>query len=746
MTDLATTSSSGALQRRSDTTAALEKRLRTEKQLLLVPPAVTTTSVVAGTALHEQMMASLAVGGPEMLLVGLGGGVLASTVATGVGLFAMARTGTFEGLPPLKRILLGSAGSGAAMVLIGGHPLIVGGYYLAGLIGTWPWLRDRLRAVKGLRGRLAEETALEQSRTDSTLATTGKEDVVDGEIVTTAIPADLAVYVQRWADGVAKDNLAGSVLTLGRRLPDGRVSFVVQGGPGGIAEHAANAKREGIASSLKLALPHPTGGGGQTVVFDRGGDEITDQSQLRMQIINLASVAAAGSRVGEEIVSAPGNRYSVRIGGYIDDGAPAFWDLADHDGAYSGVGVAGTGMGKSSVSEQLGLRVLQFGWELGYCDPQQGASSPVLAAHAHFPALGMDAIEGFLCFLEDAADTRESWMAAHEGVGEIHPDLVAPCAPTGSHPDEDCPCGGVVPPPLVSILDECDQAFNALEAGTTRKLADRFGALAKRIRKLCMSMYAFTQIPDLKTFGGSELLRSNLPVRNLLAMHVSSNVSGTLIPGLPYSPKLLPKISGRGLMCGQASRQMQVVLDWLPRRSKSDVVAGPYAEDLFEAVTKRVAYVLDAMAAARHLKSSGPDAALRNRDDARARLRAKLNGQAAPRLVSTPPSPAPRPVMSWPAPVRTPSVMELEQMVAAPSGIVEQVLDAIRPLDAGVLLTVGELAKRLGRVADGADTTLVRVRAKDLSVELAKAGKVLPVQKRADGMSATVAEIRAALE
>lgn len=745
MTELATTGKPGTLQPHTTPVEALEKRLRTEKQLLLLPPAATTLTTVVDTALHNQMMASLAVGGPDMLLVGLGGGVITSTVVTGAALVTMACTGTMDALPTLKRVLIGAAGSGFALTLFGGHPLIVGGYYVVALAGTLPWFKNRFGAVRALRA----EVCAAREREDRRTLDEGYEapaDVVDGEIVTTTMPADLQGYVQRWVAGVAKDTLAGSELINGRSLPDGRVSFVVQGGPQGVQLQAVNALREKIASSLKLALPHPELGGGQTVVFDQpGGGVLADRSQLRMQIINLSSTTAAGGRVTAEVVSAPGNPYSVRIGGYIDDGTPTFWDLADHDGAYSGVVVAGTNMGKSSVSDQLGYRIRQFGWELAYLDPQRGASSQVLAQHADFPVLGVEHAESFLRFLEDAANTREEWIAAHPEVGVITPDLVAPCAPAGVNPDPGCPCGGVVPLPLFALIDECDQVFNALVAGSSTKLGERFGVLAKRIRKLCMGILACTQIPELKTFGGSELLRSNLPVRNLLAMHVSSNVSGTLIPGLPYSPKLLPKISGRGLMCGQASRQMETVLDWMPRRQKADLVCGPYAEDLFEALPHRPLYVLDVRSARSSLPAGGVDATARNRDDARARLAVRFTGQPLPLPAFVEVPAVAKPLVSWPVAVRTPSARELEAMLDAPGGVVGEVLAALEPVADDVWVTVGDLARMVGRVPEGADTALVRARARDLSAELAAAGRDLPVRRRADGMSATAAEIRAAL-
>jgi hypothetical protein len=358
-----------------------------------------------------------------------------------------------------------------------------------------------------------------------------------------------------------------------------------------------------------------------------------------------------------------------------------------------------------------------------------------------------------LRWLQEAADVRESWMGMH-GLGKITPWTTAPCLPDGERPDPDCPCGGEVPPPIQAFIEECDQVFKALLPGTSTKLGESYGELAKKIRKCGMGIVAITQNPELKTFGGSDLLRSNLPVRNLLAMHISSNIGGTLIPGLPYNPKLLPRISGRSLICGQESRVMEAALDWLPRREDSGRIPGPYAEDLFEATTKPRLYGPDQEAASRWLPNRDVDGAEASRHAARERFTRLLSGQIERRPVEVPDAlPLGESDMSWPEPVLArcapPTAAELDAMAAAASGrpvaagLAGTILSAIADEPEDGWLTFGDLARRIGRVPADADNAELRARARDLSAELAV--YAIPIRRRTEGMSATVADVRAAL-
>lgn len=721
--------------------ATVEQQLRQQHRLMLLPPLASTATVISGGWMHDRLMATLAAGGPEMLVIGLGGGIIAGVLSTGLATLYAARVGALDGLPHGPKLLGGSAAAGLALALFGDATLLVLGTYAGGMFSMSQWYRKRLAARKTLK---EQRLGLISAQPEPEPETPDVPEILDAEVV------EPDTIVTLWRQGATK-HLPGTDL-----VPLTSTSYIVQAGPAGVTLARANAAREDIASALHLTIASPTSGG-QDIVFDQPTDgTLTNRSQLRAQIIDLKLAAAAGKRVTAELEHAPGNPCAVRIGGYIDDASPYFWEFATSDGAWSGVVLGGTGMGKSSTGDQLGYKGKALGFEIAYLDPQRGASSPVLAQHAHYPALGEEFAVAFLEFLEDCADTRETWLAMHpEAGGTITWGMVAPCAANGVNPDPTCPCGGVVPPPLAALVEECDQVFNAVIRGTSTKLGDRFGSLAKRIRKLCMAIIGFTQLPELKTFGGSEMLRSNLPIRNFVAMYVGSNVSGTLIPGLPYSPKLLPQIQGRALACGHSTRTMQVSMDYLPRRAKAaDGVAGPYAEDLFEALPTTERYRPDLAAWQRLFPETGESVAVANRESARARFVAKTIGKAPEQsALATPAATAPASapavasrasVIQWPAPVVTwpRNETELRASLDAAADLVGRLFEAVEGMGPDEWITVSALAKRIGDVAEDASLGEVQAAGRQLGAVLAGAG--IALRKREAGMSVTAGALRAA--
>jgi hypothetical protein len=724
--------------------ASVEHQLRQQHRLMLLPPLASTSTVIGGGLMHDQMLASLAVGGPGMLLIGLGGGLAVGFFSTVAATLYAARARALDGLPDRGKLFGGSAAAGLALAAFGDVTLLVAGTYAGGLLGLGGWYRKRL----------ATRAELKKQRLALTSATPEPERAPVGEPAAEILDAELVepdTIVTLWRQGATK-HLSDTDL-----IPLTASSYIVQAGPAGVTLARANAVRAEIASALKLALASSTSGG-QEVVFDQPADgPLADQSQLRMQIIDLKHAAAAGQRVTAEVEHAPGNPCAVRIGGYIDDGSPYYWVLADGDGAHSGVILGGTGTGKSCVGDQLAYKAMRLGFEVAYHDPQRGASSPVLAQHAHYPALGEEYAAAYIEFLEDAADTREMWLAMHPAAGgTIRWGMTAPCAPDGDEPDPDCPCKGVVPPPMIAFFEECDQTFNATVPGSATKLGDRAGVLAKKVRKLCMELVGLTQLPELKTFGGSEMLRSNLP-KNFVAMHVSSNVSGTLIPGLPYSPKLLPKTKGRALACGEYARTMQVTMDYLPRRAKAmDGVEGPYAEDLFEALPATERYRPDLLAWQRLFPVDGENAAEANRDAARARFLAKASGAAPAEAVASrtaastatvtgAPAASAASILQWPEPVVTwqpADETELREALDSAADLVGRLYAAVEDMGDDEWVTCGALAKRIDLVAEDAPLSEVQAAGREVGRLLTAAG-IAPT-KREPGMSVTAGALRAA--
>jgi hypothetical protein len=223
---------------------------------------------------------------------------------------------------------------------------------------------------------------------------------------------------------------------------------------------------------------------------------------------------------------------------------------------------------------------------------------------------------------------------------------------------------------------------------------------------------------------------------------------------LPYNPKLIPAVTGRALPCGPSARVMECVLDWLPRREKArSGVPGPYAEDLYDALPPVVVHPADA-AAAEHWFPQTADSLSLAREQARSAVAAILAGHRPPpetaHQVAAPIGDAD---ISWAEPVTArvapPTAAELEAMLVATTGaagatdVVGKILAAITDDPGDAWLTFGDLARRIGRVPADADNAELRARARDLSAELAV--YAIPIRRRTEGMSATVAEVRAAL-
>lgn len=732
------------------TQAAMYQHLRTETRLAFVPACTAVASGGVDLWLHELMIQALhtnPLAAPLLMAVG----AVWNGSSTLIAAWVLARKGAADGLV-VKHVGWGSVVSGALLTLLGtAWPVADLAYPVVATIGMWPWHKNRRQVRKALRKALiSAEQGEAAPQVEATPETVPAIEVPEPAAPSPAVVmGELVDLVGRWKRGVAVSTVTGSSL-INPRVVDGRPVFTVDGGDKGIVLAEVNGKRELIAAALRLKLPDSDGKGGQDVVFDQPGGIGLDRGQLRLQIVDTDSVAARAQRVTDDMteVSPAGNPYAVRLGSYIDDGSPVYHTLADEQGVWSGVIVAGTGMGKSSLVDALMYRARRRGFHTLFLDPQRGASSPIQARYSTWPCLGVDMAVPALRFLEEAADYRNNWLALHPAVSQILPGMTAPCVAGGEDPDPDCPCGGVVPPPILAIVEECDQVFKALLPKSSVKLGEPYGVLAKIFRKLGMGIIAVTQLPDIGTFGGSDMLRSNLPIRNLLAMHVSSNTGGTLIPGLPYNPKLIPAVTGRALPCGPSARVMECVLDWLPRREKArSGVPGPYAEDLYDALPPLAVHPAD-QAAAGHWFPQATDTLSLAREQARSAVAAILAGQRpAPDTGHRVSAPMGDAGLSWAEPVTArvapPTAAELHAMVNGVTTLADEVLTAVADLADEQWLTVGALAARMGRVAEDAGTQERARVAGVLGGELAAAR--ITTTRRADGKSVRVADLRNAL-
>ncbi|TKG61558.1 TrmB family transcriptional regulator [Prauserella endophytica] len=379
-------------------------------------------------------------------------------------------------------------------------------------------------------------------------------------------------YVARWNThiGCTGGVLEGSTLA-GMHTTDLGVEGIVNLRPAKHTLQAALGAVPQVRSGLYLSADDGEDDPGEEVLFDqpgRSGGTRLSANQLRIQIVAKSPVKK--SPFFERPLYADGQPGTALIGLYADGRGHAPWILYDNDGVWSGFICAGTGGGKSSLMDVLAVSVRGTGvMNTMFLDPQGGASSPTLVKNCSILALGEAQIVPALRALESIASARETYLNAH-GLPALVPGKPVECPPG-------CPCGGVVPPGLMVFIDECDQVFDRKEdlGGTVVTLGDRFGTLAKRIRKLGVGFICASQYSGLKVFGNSELLRSNIATKNLAAFRTTSNQGGKLIPGLPVDPKTLPRRAGYGIVAGEDTRTAPMRALWAPRRGKDEHVNPP---------------------------------------------------------------------------------------------------------------------------------------------------------------------------
>lgn len=663
----------------------LRRELSAETRMSLLPLAVATATGGVDLWQHAAMVTAVHGHNVTSVLIHWSVGTGCAVVLTAGATWILADRDALEGLPgqartassgPVQRpdptvkpLILGALGAGGAFTLLGAIPITITASVVVFLAATARWTWRRLQVRRAVRKEWRDALAAAEGRAQ--LDGPPPLELAPGDPIPAAAAGmssptlEMTTLMERWDSGV-NQYAPNTKLIDPQRRDDGTMSFIVdRTDDGGVSLSIIARLRNEIAGALHLELPDVDGGGGQDVVFDQPPGLGLHRGQVRMQIIRgLPAIAAtsAGARVPEIPVHRPDNPYSVEIGSYIDDHSSAWWTLADHDGAKSGLIIATSTLGKTYLKEQLVLRARQLGFQILYIDPTE-ASSPVIARNADWRFLGLDECYAGYLLAEELARIRQRWMRWHK-LGAITPSTVAPCLSGGDQPDPECPCGGIVPPPVLMIVDECDQVFNAAQPGQpASKMGPLWGVVVKRIRKLMMEMIADSQIPEQGVFGQSEMLRSN-STANFYAGHVASTQNSNLIPGLPYAPVHIPRVPGRGLLCGEGSRNMEITLRWAPRRSqdlpKVGAAGGPFIEDLFATVPRLDVYEPDRLAAARIVpQAASPEAVAESRDMQRAAFVATMTGQIAE---TAPPSiPAVAPDDAQRAVTAKPAAAELEE-------------------------------------------------------------------------------------
>lgn len=205
------------------------------------------------------------------------------------------------------------------------------------------------------------------------------------------------------------------------------------------------------------------------------------------------------------------------LGPHADGTGEAGYQLYTPGSMWSGVVIAGSGMGKSRLLENIACSTMSRGdTVVWFLDPHNGASSPALRDHADWFATLSDAED-----MLTAALTVGRWRGEENAAYNL----------TGfdASPDR---------PGLLIVIDESHRVF------PDQKTAARWGDIAREFRKFGVTLLLADQYPGLPTFGGSEELRSSVMRGNVIAMHTRSRIAGTLMAGLQVDPLALPAIPG----------------------------------------------------------------------------------------------------------------------------------------------------------------------------------------------------------
>jgi hypothetical protein len=208
--------------------------------------------------------------------------------------------------------------------------------------------------------------------------------------------------------------LEGSTLTAVRTTDIG-IEAIIDLKPGKHTLASALGAVPQVRSGLHLAADDGEDNPGEEVLFDQPGhigDLRLTANQLRVQIVEKSPVRQ--SPWFERPMFAGDQPGVALIGLYADGHGHAPWVLYDHDGVWSGVIIAGTGGGKSSVMDVLAISARATGvLNTMFIDPQGGASSPIMRKNASILGLGQTQIVPSLLALEAMADHREAYLNAH---------------------------------------------------------------------------------------------------------------------------------------------------------------------------------------------------------------------------------------------------------------------------------------------------------------------------------------------
>ncbi|KWX05848.1 hypothetical protein TH66_00455 [Carbonactinospora thermoautotrophica] len=304
--------------------------------------------------------------------------------------------------------------------------------------------------------------------------------------------------------GALDGPLPGSYLTDRAEIPYGE-AYTVQLKPGRQSLATVLSNLTLIGTGL---LVYP-----EDLVVDRHPSG--DSSKVLLKVLTRSPIRETVWFTGPAYDPATG---TIALGPFADGQGEARWRLYSENSMWGGVLIGGPGSGKSSLIENIAISAASTGYTvILYGDPQEGASSPALARHADWPALGVDQILDMLRALERASRWRAKENAAY-GLRGFTPSVERP---------------GVL-----AIIDECHRVFGIEEA---RELADW---IAREGRKVGIALLVASQYAGLPTFGGSESLRSSIMAGNAVVLRTASKTTRGILAGLEFDPAELPAIPG----------------------------------------------------------------------------------------------------------------------------------------------------------------------------------------------------------
>lgn len=212
----------------------------------------------------------------------------------------------------------------------------------------------------------------------------------------------------------------------------------------------------------------------------------------------------------------------IAAGPYVDGEGTAVWQLARDNRLYGGFAVGSTGSGKSRLLESIALGAAgAAGCVVWFGDPQGGASSPFLAAHADWVARDLDGIRHMLEAARRIKKLRQMENAYH--------DLEGWTPQQGRR----------------GLLIIVDESHAAMAVDAIRDIATE---LAREGGKVGIALVLASQVPTLDAFGGSDALRSNVTAGNLVLMRIKSKTAKNILAGVDVDPSAFPRVPGYGFL------------------------------------------------------------------------------------------------------------------------------------------------------------------------------------------------------